>query len=846
MKRMHRIYNIIFACIIILALGIGGWLCYFIHAPMPKVKGTLKIAGLIRPVEIYRDNMGIPQIYAENPHDLYFAQGYVHAQDRFVQMELGRRLAAGRLSEVFGSMIVEVDRYVRILGLPRVVKQEEKLLDPNTRTILQSYADGVNAYLGSHKKLGLELELLGLQGVRYTPDPWTVSDSISWLKVMAMNISANMNTELRNVAMIQTMGAGSIREIWPLYPKNRPLIIPKEVNYKALKIGDLQAQTDMLKIARKIAGIGIGSNSWALSGKLTDTGKPYLANDPHLGIQIPSVWYEVGLHCKTPAGLSPDNITGVSFAGMPGVIIGHNDRIAWGFTILPADVQDLYIERVHPDNPHQYKANGKWVDFEMIHETILVRGKLKPQAAGSNANPPLNGAYDPVSGFTKVILPVRLTRHGPVIDDFSAEVRSLKGLFGSTVVPDRHVTALRWTALEPGHTIQAVYKLNRAQNFKEFREALKDFDNPAQNAVYADIDGNIGFQSPGKIPVRSKGDGQLPVPGWNGEYEWQGYIPFEELPYSYNPPEGYIVAANNDVAGPGYPYLISLEWDPGSRAQRIIDLLKKTSGRPINRDYIQKMQNDVFNMPAQQILQYLGELHFDDPELQEALDYLCAWDCHEYAESGAAAFYAIFWMNFMKTVFMNKLPPGQWPLEEAVALLMTEPENHWWDDPATPNVVEKRDDVLRKSFVAAYHDARQRMGSNKNRWAWNKLHVAVFKNSIMGSIPVVSLLFNRGPFPVPGGPGVINSYGWAIGNQPNALARSAYEVTWIPSMRMIVDFNDFDNSLMIQSLGQSGHPFHPHYNDMLELWRRNQYHPQLWNRSAVRNAAESHLSFIPQ
>lgn len=817
---------------------------------MPAVAGTAHIPSLHQPVEVYRDRWGVPHIYAGNVHDLFLAQGYVHAQDRFAQMEFSRRFTAGRLSEVFGAPIVEADRFVRTLGWSRVVEQEVALLDEDTRQIVQAYADGVNAYISARSHLGLEFEVMNVMGIRYTPDPWSAADSLRWLKAMAMNMNGNLYAELRNAQLIQTMDIEAMRDIWPAFYETSPLVIPQEVSYNDLKLAAIKAGLDAVK-GSAFSGVGIGSNSWVLAGGLTDTGKPYLANDPHLGIQMPSTWYEVGLHCNIVAPDCPYDVTGVSFAGVPGVIIGHNQRIAWGFTNLNADVQDLYIERVNPENANQYEVNGQWEDFIVVNETILVRGELPPpqptedNAPAADAIPAFSGEYDAETGFTRVTLPVRLTRHGPVIDDYEIQARRLDGSFGPTQVPAQHVTALRWTALEPAQSIHMIYRLNRAQNWEEFRQAMRYFDVPSQSVVYADVDGNIGFQAPGKIPIRAKGDGQFPVPGWNDEYEWQGYIPFEALPHSYNPPEGYIVAANNAIVGPDYPYFISMEWDPGTRAGRIVDMIEAYAGQPITLESIAHMQADVLNVTAQQMLPYLAALHFDDPDTQAALERLLAWDCQQRQDSGPAALYAVFWVEVVKMAFEGKFPSQQWPSQEAVVRLLDEPSSSWWDNASTPGIIEQRDDLLRQAFVAALADARALMGPDAQDWAWGRLQTATFSNGTFGFLPVIGQLFNRGPFPVSGWSNAVNAMGGGLGEKPNAADPATYAISFLPSMRTIVDLNDLSNARIVHTTGQSGHPYSPHYDDLIAHWQQNEYHPQLWVRADIEATAEKHLQLVP-
>ncbi|MGE5462266.1 MAG: penicillin acylase family protein, partial [Syntrophothermus sp.] len=513
----------------------------------PQTEGQIQIEGLQGPVNIYRDKMGIPNIYASSQHDLFFAQGYIHAQDRFWQMDTWRHIGSGTLSEMFGKGQVETDSFLRTLGWKQVAEQEYAGLGPESKAILDSYTEGVNAYLKDHDSTSLSLEyaILGLLSPKYKVEPWTPVNSLTWGKAMAWDLRGNMGEEIERAVLLKTLTPEQVKELYPDYPQDHPTIVNQigENPLKAegqtsqaanlqLSAGDLNHLADQLALldnALGPAGDGIGSNSWAVAGSRTSTGMPLLANDPHLGIQMPSIWYQVGLHCMPKSDACPIEVAGFSFAGVPGVVIGHNDRIAWGFTNVGPDVMDLYIEKVNPDNPNQYEVNGQWVDFETRKESIGVVGG------------------DPVE------ITVRATRHGPVIsevygplkdqgDPKDKEFQAFKDRAGIEL-PANYVIALKWTALQPSTPFEAIWGFDKAQNWEQFREAASNFHVPAQNLLYADVDGNIAYQMPGDIPIRAHGDGTLPVPGWTDEYEWTGFIPFEEHPYTVNPEEGYIVTA---------------------------------------------------------------------------------------------------------------------------------------------------------------------------------------------------------------------------------------------------------------------------------------------------------------
>ncbi|HEX5837985.1 MAG TPA: penicillin acylase family protein, partial [Anaerolineales bacterium] len=593
----------------------------------PQVDGEVKLEGLDGPVDIYRDRVGIPHIYATTSHDLFLAQGYVHAQDRFWQMDAWRHIGSGTLSEMFGAGQVETDTFLRTLGWRQTAEQEYAALDPISRAIIDSYTEGVNAYLKDHDTTALSLEysVLGLLSPDYKIAPWTPVNSLTWGKAMAWDLRGNMGEEIERAVLLKTLTPERVAELFPPYPGDHPTIVnqigegspvripndPAGFDIPGETLAVLQHNVALLDHVLEPLSDGIGSNSWTVSGELSATGLPLLANDPHLGIQMPSIWYQVHLECQPVTEECPYNVAGFSFAGVPGVVIGHNDRIAWGVTNVGPDVMDLYIERVNPDNPNQYEVNGEWVDFETRTETIQVVGGGPVEIA------------------------VRSTRHGPVISESYGPLKNdntnddpefipFKDRAGIEL-PGQYVIALQWTALAPSTPFQAIWGFDRAQNWEDFREAARYFHVPAQNLLYADVDGNIGYQMPGDIPVRASGDGTLPVPGWTDEYEWTGLIPFEELPYTFNPVEGYIVTANNQVHPREYPNLITRDWDYGFRARRIVGMIENAPGK-IDSAYMQSMQADGFNASAAAyvpLLLQMDELSENETYAQQLLE---DWD----------------------------------------------------------------------------------------------------------------------------------------------------------------------------------------------------------------------------
>ena len=802
----------------------------------PPTQGVLHLSGLDGPVTVYRDDDGITHIYATTAHDLFFAQGYIHAQDRFWQMDTWRHIGRGRLAEMFGASQVETDAFLRTLGWERLAEQEFADLPAQDKAILQAYADGVNAYLKDHTGAALSLEyaVLGLTNPAYRPAPWRPTDTLVWAKVMAWDLRGNMQAEIERAILLGTLTPEQVADLFPEYPFDRhPVIVPEQSGQGHRISGEVAApdwktlRPLLTSVVRSFAaveawtgpaGAGVGSNNWVIAGSRTATGMPLLANDPHLSAQMPAIWYEVGLHCMQKTPDCPYELYGFSFAGAPGVIIGHNDRIAWGFTNVGPDVADLYIEKINPQNPYQYKVNGHWVDMQVRHEVLQVAGG------------------EPVE------LEVRITRHGPIISDTYGKLKDFAQKAG-VPVPPHYAIALKWTALQPTRTIRAILAMNRAQNWEEFRQAVSLFDVPAQNMVYADVEGHIGYQTPGLIPIRRAGhDGTLPVPGWTDEYEWQGFIPFDELPHVFDPPKGYIATANNAVVGPDYPYLITKDWDYGYRAARIVHLIESAPG-PIDADYIARMQMDNFDASAAFLVPLLQKMDLQDAHLAQRRALFAGWDFQMNMDSAPAALYAAFWNHLLADTFHDELPKDYWPQGssrwfEVVYHLVQRPDSPWWDDKSTPTV-ETRDDIFRRAFAEAVAELEARFGPDPHRWAWGKMHTLTLRNQTLGKsgIAPIEALFNRGPYPTSGSASVVNATSWD--------ARKGYEVAWLPSMRMIVDLSDLSRSLAIHTTGESGHAYHPHYVDMTDMWRLGQYHPMRWTREQVEAAAEAVLRLEP-
>jgi len=820
MRTWLRVLLVVLAVVLVVGLIGFGYVFFTVRRPWPKTNGKVRVDGLQAEATVVRDSWGIPHIYASNSHDLFFTQGYVHAQDRFWQMEFWRRMGSGRLSEVLGESGLEADRFLRTLGWHRTAARELELLDDKTRAALEAYAEGVNAYVSSHRRrLGLEFTILRFNGVKFEPEPWTPLHTLTWAKAMAWDLGGNMSDELLRAHVAARLGNPATDELVPPYPDEYPVIVPHSLSGATLRTVPMAAfEVHMLG-----AGDEIGSNSWTIAGSRTETGAPLLANDPHLGIQMPSIWYEIGLHCDPVGPACPYNVVGASFASAPGVIIGHNEHIAWGVTNLGPDVQDLFIERVNPENPNQYEYEGEWLDMEIVREEIYVAGEEEP-----------------------VVVNARITRHGPIIND-------VVGGTGEEWAFGWQPLALSWTALQPGTLMKCVVLLGQAENWEAFREALSYWDVPSQNFVYADVEGNIGYQAPGRIPIRASGDGSSPVPGWTDEYEWVDEIPFDELPRAFNPPEGYIVTANNAVVGPDYPYFITMDWDPGYRAQRVVDLMEDDAS--ISLDDIRAMQRDNRPIWADEILPHLLVLPSDDRRQTEALEVLRAWDRRATRDSAGAALFEAFRLHLLDLTFGDEL--GEQLLDdarssatEALVELLADEACPWFDDVSTPTM-ETRDEILLRALDAAVEELTETLGRNMAKWRWGDLHTATFENQSVGQCGVrtIERIFNRGPVAVDGTIDTVNNTGYDMSEHTSQKGHSdgtPYGVETVPSYRQIVDLGELSRSVSMHTTGQSGHPFNRHYDDMIDPWRNVEYHPMLWERADVEADAEGMLVLRPK
>jgi penicillin amidase len=861
MKKKFRAWIIVAAVVVVLTLSVVVVRMVILRRPYPKTDGTLKVQGLTAAVEIVRDSDGVPHIYADTFEDLFFAQGYVHAQDRFWQMDFYRRAGDGRISELFGETTLGIDKYLRTLGFRQIVEQEYPRLQEDTRKAIEAYAAGINAYIKHRKpsEIGVQYALLGLQGVEFEIEPWTPLHTLLWYKLMAEQMSTGSERELHMLELIRAAGVDLAADFFPPYREDvMPFAIsddefePLVESWEKESVGSrapltaehvasleqcessLVGDYDSNPLKLFGMGTGMGSNAWVISGSRTESGMPLLANDVHLRITIPPIFYQIGLHCKEGGGSSgkePLNLRGHSVPGSFGIMLGQNNRISWGYTILGLDVQDLYIERINPNDPNQYEVNGEWVDMELRVEEIHVHGWDEPYR-----------------------LLVRSTRHGPIVSDFG----DMGAQNSFNILPQRRfpenleltALALKFTALQPLRMPDMVLNLNRAQNFDDFHEALRDMSVPIFNVVYADVDGNIGYQAPGLMPIRPTGDGSVPVPGWTDDYEWGGYVPYDRMPHILNPEKGYVVTANNPVVSSRYPYDIVVDFDYGYRAQRIVQMIEE-GGRGLTLQDMKAMQADTLNTSALEIIPFLSGLTFEEEELYAALDMLLAWDGRMEMESGAAALYSYFWVALVEAVFQDELPDRLWSRTNGVVGadsslpskmygLLNQPAGGWWDDVTTLDTVETRDDILALAFAKGYRRCLKDLGEDRDSWRWGDVHTATFRDQTFGSsgIGMIENIFNRGPVATAGGFHQVNRSDFSIDQ--------AFDVYHIAVSRHVLDLSDLSQSFAIISAGQSGHPGHKHYDDFIDRWRFVEYHAARWDREDVEEASAHTLVLKPE
>ncbi len=793
MLRVLRVLLILLLLFVVAAIAAF----IYLRTSLPQVRGSLVVPGISQSVEIVRDRHGIPHIFAASKEDAYFALGFAHAQDRLWQMEFQRRVGAGRLAEVVGQAALGTDRFLRTLSVYHYAERAFEALSADTQQGIQAYVAGVNAHLTTRRG-PLPPEFLFF---RHTPELFQPADVLVWGKMMAWDLGGNWDDEVLRARLLQRLSAAQIADLWPAYPADAPIILPDFADhYRQLDLDGLW--TSSLRPLPPESG----SNNWVVSGERSISGAPLLANDPHLGLGTPSLWYFA--HLNAPGF----KVIGATLPGTPSVLLGRNDRIAWGFTNTGPDVQDLFIEQLNPDNALEYLTPDGYQSFTLREEVIRVKGGEDVQ------------------------LTVRESRHGPIISDVSSNAADAARLSGAS-----HVLAFRWSALDADDTtIQAISNLASATNWETFTEALRDYVVPQQNIVYADIDGNIGYYAPGRIPIRASGDGSIPVPGWDDEYAWLDYIPFEELPHAFNPESGVIMTANHKVVPDDYPHFITHDWAEPYRAKRIDQLLGRINKHSVAS--FQSIQMDQFSLMAAEFLPYLLNLRAETALERSAQAQLLAWDGLMDKDQAAPLIFAAWYRELGRLIYADELGDffadyyGFRPMFKRNVLQGTSTAN-WCNDIRT-SAVESCEFLMERAFRTALDGLSQSYGSDVSRWRWGEAHVAYFDHSVFSNTPLAALFDLR--IPNGGDPFTINAARFQI-----AATSKPFRQTNGPGYRAVYDLSNLDNSEFIHTTGQSGNPLSMRYRNFVGLWRDGSYLPMTTDRVEIERGRIGTLTLNP-
>ena len=873
---IKRVLWVLVIVLLVAVTGAGSLLVIFTVRGLPTTNGSLAVGDLEHPVRVTRDASGLVWIEGETSHDLFVAQGYVHAQERMWQMEVWRHISSGRLSELFGPSTIDQDRFIRTLGWRQSAERDLAALSPDARAAVEAYASGVNDWIADHKGslsmpfvvTGIKAGIGGIGG--YDLEPWSAIDTLAWQKVQAWQLGDNFDTEIfRMLADAKLGDPARTDELFPAYGADMPVITPSGLKGSggagataaagarpatgagapssattAVGVGDPVAWRDLAATSNRILALAgldaadgiagdheVGSNNWVVGPSKTTTKTALLANDPHLGIGMPSVWFMNGLRCRTVTPDCPYSVVGVSFPGVPGVILGHNAKIAWGATNVGPDVEDLFSIDPDPANPTGYLVAGESIPFEIRHETIKV------------------------AGGAPVEMDVRTTRLGPIVNDVDDRLK------------DAPLLALRWTATDDvDGTFEAILRMNTASTFEEFHDAFKTYGAPSQNFVYADTKGHIGYVLPGRIPIREDpaDHGERIRSGSDGKHDWTGTIPFADLPWQLDPPSGMIVTANNAAVDAKYPHFIAADWDPSDRARRITTLLTaaaKAGG--VSMTTTHDIQFDSQLDRAKAVVGLLGAVRPSTPDGALVADQIAKWttfDCP--TDSTGCAAYLAFEYRLARGLFDDELGDlareyvGGAASSQALLALLADPGSTWWDDVTTTDRVETRDDIVAAAMDEAGRELRAAYG-DPPKWTWGTLHEARFAEATLGSSGIGPLewYFDKGPFPAPGAAGAVNntyyrpSRAYRNPSDPRYVPvgiDGVFAVTNLPSYRLAIDLGDLDGARIVQTTGQSGNPFDKHYGDLIQRWLAGDTVPLPFSPTAVHDSIAETLQLVPR
>jgi penicillin G amidase len=852
---MRRVVlTVILGVLLVLAVvAAGGY--HYLRRSLPQIDGAVTVTGLSAPIEIVRDADAIPHILAGNKLDALFGLGYVHAQDRLWQMEFQRRIGHGRLSEVLGAATLPQDRFLRTVGFGRAARAAWASTPDWAKHQVDAYVAGVNAFISTHHGAMLPPEFTLL---RFEPEPWTAVDVLVWVKMMAWDLSGNYSFELLRHDLLAAVGEQRMAQLMPPYPEDGLSILTgagavfARADSAQASVGTATGRADPAPVmshlaARNLPSLagaflaslsggdpvvrdilagarseGLGSNNWVVDGTLTASGKPLLANDPHLGTRLPSTWYLAHL-----SG-GDFEVIGGTFPGIPAVALGRNRSIAWGATNVAADVEDLFRERLDPAGTH-YEFRGTQEPIIVIPETIAVKGAAP------------------------VVLNVRVTRHGPLISD----AINLNNADAKTNPRPAIVEplAFRWTALDPDDgTLAAFLKMNEARNWADFTEALRGYVVPSQNFVYADAAGHIGYYAPGRIPIRASGDGSRPAVGWSGEAEWTGWVPFDELPHTFDPPDHMIVTANHRPAPADYRYNLGLEWTEPFRAQRILDLLAASRGPGgpasagrFTADDFARIQADTLSLHAKALMPLLMPHVVNNFEASvggdhPTLDILRGWNFDAAPDSAATAIFQAWFLHLTRLLVVDKLGPavaetyaGKFSfVSRFLVNTLSAADSPWCHDASAPSSTSC-DGVVARALAEGVYDLQHRMGADMSKWRWDTVHVAMFPHAL-DSVAALRPILSRSA-------GIGGD--WSTVNVGVTDADHPYAVHMVPGYREIIDLSPANDSRFLDAVGESGHPLSAHYDDFLKDWQAVRHKRMRLDRADIDRGAIGRLHLTP-
>ena len=767
--------------------GAGLWFQLF-KRPLPKTAGRLMLRGVDAPLEIVRDRFGVPHVSARTPHDLCFALGFCHGQDRLWQLEFFRRATAGRLSEFAGAESLPADRLMRTLGMRRVAEREAREMDRSLAALAGAYVAGINAAIDAAEALPIEFQLL-----RLDPEPWSPVDLLASAKLMGFGLSTNWEMELLRAEIVRAAGPERAARLEPRYPPANPVVTSPGDVY-AGDGTDVAAQIAAVKESLGLGMHATGSNNWVVSGERSVTGKPLLACDPHLTTTIPDLWYQADLACDEY------RVRGATLPTNPFPVFGQSAFTAWGFTNVMADTQDLFVERLNPDDARLYEFEGEWRPADVVHEEIRVKGRGKPEG-----------------------LEVLVTHHGPIVSEALGAAEPI---------------ALSWTGLQYPLLTDSGHRFATARSGRDVIEAAENHHVPPLNLLWADREGSIGYQLAGKIPLRKGGAPDLPKPGWTGEFEWDGTVPYDELPRLVDPEQGFIVTANNRIVGDDYPHHITSEWMTGYRARRIEERLGARDRHSV-ADF-ERMQHDFFSYPGIETVHRLSRLHPPGQREIRAIERLKSWDGNLDPDTVAGTIYHAFTIVFAEAIvraavrddrlaerWLNKsgvalfeVVSSPWRFQERLLTMWDEGDAEWFGGRAW-------DEVALEALEQAIDGLEQRFGRDPAKWRWGRVHEAQFMHPFGRANPLFRRIFNRSA-EAGGASETVTQNGY--------LPTDPFKAVWGPVYRMIADLGDPAQSRWQLTTGQSGQPGSAHYDDMIEGWRTGRTNPVYHEEHEVRAA----------